>query len=126
MLEAGIGGLFDATNVIKKSVVSIITNVGLDHTDVLGKTREEIARDEAAIIKTGGRFFTAEAHPKIRKIFENVCRAKKVPYQRVNGDFKIISSDLSGVTFEYEGEKFKTLNWSANIRPAMRSWHSKR
>jgi dihydrofolate synthase / folylpolyglutamate synthase len=109
VLEAGIGGMFDATNVIKKSAVEIITNVGLDHTDVLGKTKEEIARDKAGIIKRGGRFFTAEREEKIYKIFEGVCRAKKVPYQRINGDYRILKNDLSGVEFSFEGRNFKTM-----------------
>ncbi|MDD4902360.1 MAG: Mur ligase family protein [Patescibacteria group bacterium] len=108
VLEAGIGGSFDATNAIKKSAVQIITNVGLDHTDVLGKTREKIARDKAGIIKPGGKFFTAERDPRICRIFQNICRTKKVPFRRINGDYKIIANDLSGVEFEYEGEKFKT------------------
>jgi dihydrofolate synthase / folylpolyglutamate synthase len=108
VLEAGIGGMFDATNVIKKSAVEIITNVGLDHTDVLGDTCAAIARDKAGIIKTGGRFFTAEANPAIRKIFQNICHAKRVPFRHINGDYRIIKSDLSGVDFEYEGKRFKT------------------
>jgi dihydrofolate synthase / folylpolyglutamate synthase len=108
VLEAGIGGMFDATNVIKKSVAQIITNVGMDHTDILGKTREEIARDKAGIIKRGGKFFTAERDPKIYQIFQDICQSKKVPFRRINGDYQIIKSDLSGVEFLYEGEKFKT------------------
>jgi dihydrofolate synthase / folylpolyglutamate synthase len=107
VLEAGIGGMFDATNVIKKNKVAIITNVGLDHQDVLGKTREEIARDKAGIIKRGGKFFTAERDEKILDIFREVCRAKKVSFQHINGDYRILQSDLSGVEFEYAGHKFK-------------------
>ncbi len=108
VLEAGIGGMYDATNVIKKSLVSIITNVGLDHTDVLGKTKEAIARDKAGIIKAGSKFFTAEQDPTIYRIFQNICRAKHVPFRRINGDYQILKNDLSGVEFLYEGEKFKT------------------
>lgn len=108
VLEAGIGGMFDATNVIKKSAVSIITNVGLDHVDVLGKTKEDIALDKAGIIKGGGKFFTAERDPKICQLFQNVCRNKKVPFRKINGDYKIITNDLSGVKFEYQGKVFKT------------------
>jgi dihydrofolate synthase / folylpolyglutamate synthase len=107
VLEAGIGGMFDATNVIKNNKASVITNVGLDHTDVLGKTREEIARDKAGIIKRGGKFFTAERDPKIYKIFADICHAKKVPFRRINGDYKIIKNDLSGVNFSYAGKNFK-------------------
>jgi dihydrofolate synthase / folylpolyglutamate synthase len=108
VLEAGIGGMFDATNVIKKSEIDIITNVGLDHTDVLGDTCSAIARDKAGIIKKGGKFFTAEADPSICRIFQNTCRSLKVPYCHVNGNQRIIKSDLGGVVFEFEGEKFKT------------------
>jgi dihydrofolate synthase / folylpolyglutamate synthase len=107
VLEAGIGGMFDATNVIKKNKAAIITNVGLDHVDVLGKTKEEIARDKAGIIKCGGKFFTAEKEEKILKIFQEICRKKKVPFRRINGDYLILKSDLSGVEFEYEGRNFK-------------------
>jgi len=106
VLEAGIGGMFDATNVIKNNKAAIITNVGLDHVDVLGKTCEEIARDKAGIIKRGGKFFTAERNPKIYKIFADICRAKKVPFRRINGDYKILASDLSGVKFSYAEKNF--------------------
>jgi dihydrofolate synthase / folylpolyglutamate synthase len=109
ILEAGIGGMFDATNVIKKSEVAIITNVGLDHTDVLGKTKEEIAGDKAGIIKRGGRFFTSEREEKIYKIFQEICRAKKAPFKRINGDYQILKNDLSGVEFFFAGRKFKIM-----------------
>ncbi len=52
VIEAGLGGRFDATNVIDAPVV-LLTNVGLDHTDVLGETREEIAREKLAVAKPG-------------------------------------------------------------------------
>jgi dihydrofolate synthase / folylpolyglutamate synthase len=52
VLEAGLGGRWDATNVIDAKVVHL-TNVALDHTDVLGETREEIAREKLAVVKPG-------------------------------------------------------------------------
>lgn len=54
ILEAGMGGRLDATNVIEESLVSVITSIGLDHTDYLGNTIEEIAREKAGIIKRNG------------------------------------------------------------------------
>ena len=51
VVEAGLGGRHDATNVIDAPVV-LLTNVGLDHTDVLGQTREEIAREKLAVVDT--------------------------------------------------------------------------
>jgi dihydrofolate synthase/folylpolyglutamate synthase len=108
VLEAGIGGMFDATNVIERAEAAVITNVGLDHLDVLGNTKQAIARDKAGIIKRGSRFFTAERDPRIIRILREACRAKRVPFRRVNGDYRILKNELSGVEFEYEGEKFKT------------------
>lgn len=51
VIECGLGGRLDATNVICSPLVSVITSIGLDHTDVLGNTLVEIAREKAGIIK---------------------------------------------------------------------------
>jgi dihydrofolate synthase/folylpolyglutamate synthase len=51
VIETGLGGRLDASNVLKNPSLSIITNIGLDHTDVLGKTKKKIAREKSAIIK---------------------------------------------------------------------------
>lgn len=53
VLEAGLGGLLDCTNIIKEPVVSVITSISLDHTKILGDTIEKIARQKAGIIKNG-------------------------------------------------------------------------
>lgn len=53
VLEVGIGGLYDSTNIVPKPVVTGITSLGLDHTAVLGNTIEEIARNKAGIYKKG-------------------------------------------------------------------------
>lgn len=55
VLEAGLGGRLDATNVIDESLVSVIMSVSLDHTELLGDTVEEIAREKCGVIKKGGR-----------------------------------------------------------------------
>ena len=59
VLEAGLGGRHDATNVIEHTEFSVITNVGLDHTHILGKTLPEIAREKAGILKHGNPLLTA-------------------------------------------------------------------
>lgn len=55
MLECGLGGALDATNIIEKPelVMTAITSIGLDHQDVLGETKEEISAEKAGIIKAG-------------------------------------------------------------------------
>ena len=66
VLETGMGGRFDATNVIKKNLCSIITHIDLDHTDRLGKTKDEIALEKAGIIKSGCPVFTSSGYEAIK------------------------------------------------------------
>ncbi len=70
--ETGMGGTYDSTNVIDKSI-SVITNVSLDHCDYLGDTIEQIAKDKAGIIKKKSLFFTASDDENLLKIFKDVC-----------------------------------------------------
>jgi len=69
VLEVGCGGRYDATNVIPTPRVAIITNIDLDHTELLGNTLSEIAYEKAGIIKNNGVVFSGETRPTIRKIF---------------------------------------------------------
>lgn len=78
VLEVGLGGRFDATNVIEKLVVTAITNIDYDHTELLGKTLEKIAYDKAGIIKQGSVAFTTEQRPSLLKIFSEISKEKHV------------------------------------------------
>ncbi len=73
VLEAGVGGRHDETNLISKPVVTAITNIDYDHTEILGKTLREIAFDKGGIIKQGSHFFTSEQRPQLQKIFKDIC-----------------------------------------------------
>lgn len=66
VLETGLGGRFDATNVIKKNLCSIITHIDLDHTDRLGNTKSKIAFEKAGIIKPNCPVFTSEGYEEIK------------------------------------------------------------
>lgn len=83
VLEVGAGGRFDATNVIEDPVVTAITNIDYDHTDLLGKTLQKIAWDKAGIIKPGGMFFTAEQRPRLRKMFRDICAQQGTSYHSI-------------------------------------------
>ncbi len=80
ILEVGLGGHYDATNIIKNPLVTTITNIGLDHTHILGIHRDQIAKDKSGIIKKGSAFFTTEEDPKILRIFKKQCHAVKASY----------------------------------------------
>ncbi len=68
VVEVGMGGRWDATNVVD-GTVSIVTNVSLDHTELLGPTREHIAREKAGIVKPGATLVLGETSPELYDIF---------------------------------------------------------
>ncbi|MBU1202436.1 hypothetical protein KKH39_00065 [Patescibacteria group bacterium] len=80
ILEAGLGGRHDATNVIANPKVTAITNVGMDHMEILGNSKSAIAKDKAGIIKKNSIFITTEKNPKLLKIFLSVCKNKQAWY----------------------------------------------
>jgi dihydrofolate synthase / folylpolyglutamate synthase len=82
VIEAGVGGTLDGTNVLHP-LVSIITNVGLDHTDILGDTVEEIARDKAGIAKPGVPLVTGTRNASARRIIEQACADAGAPFVAV-------------------------------------------
>lgn len=69
VLEVGIGGRWDATNVAD-GCVAVVTNISLDHTEILGPTREHIAQEKAGIIKPGATLVLGETDPDLHPIFE--------------------------------------------------------
>lgn len=79
VIEVGIGGKLDGTNVLHPQV-SVITNVGLDHMDVLGDTVEEIAQDKAGIAKRGVPLISAVDHAGARAIIEARCAEVGAPF----------------------------------------------
>ncbi len=82
IFEVGLGGRLDATNVITP-LVSVITNVSLEHTEVLGDTQQAIAREKAGIIKPGVPLVTAAADLEVLAVLEERCRDLKAPLYRV-------------------------------------------
>jgi dihydrofolate synthase/folylpolyglutamate synthase len=78
VIEVGIGGTLDGTNLIQPEV-SIVTNVGLDHTDVLGETIEEIARDKAGIAKPGVAL-VSDAREPARGIIQSIATGAGAPF----------------------------------------------
>lgn len=93
VIEVGLGGRLDATNVIKP-LVSVITNIGLEHTDILGDTREKIAKEKAGIIKRGVPLVTA-ADPEIREIFGKICTDAGSRMYSVGPDIRIKSIECT-------------------------------
>ncbi|OGG32269.1 hypothetical protein A3I51_02875 [Candidatus Gottesmanbacteria bacterium RIFCSPLOWO2_02_FULL_38_8] len=106
VIEVGMGGRFDATNVILPKV-SVITNVGLDHTEVLGKTVEAIARDKAGIIKPEASVVTGVKQKSVIRIIEEVSHKRKVISNMLGEEFgyKLKKITDKGSYFDYWGKK---------------------
>lgn len=106
VLEVGMGGEFDATNVIRVPEVAVITNIGLDHTDVLGTTLEEIALTKAGIFKEGGSAVVYRGIPSVEAVFETVCAERNVSLKKADFDsLKLNSLDLYGQNFNCGSRK---------------------
>lgn len=82
VIEVGVGGKLDGTNVLRPRVC-VITNVGLDHTDILGETLEEIAGDKAGIAKPGVPLVSAVEDPGPRAVIEQACKDAGAPFIHV-------------------------------------------
>jgi dihydrofolate synthase / folylpolyglutamate synthase len=102
VIEVGIGGTIDATNVCQ-SIVSVITNVSLAHTRILGNTVKQIARDKSGIIKKDNlACITAATHPDAIKAIITTCEKQRVPLKHITSKkLDITSQTEHGTTFHY-------------------------
>ena len=118
VLEVGLGGRYDATNVITSPLVTAITNIGLDHTNILGPRRQDIARDKSGIIKKDSVFFTTEEDPKILRIFKVACLKTGAEYRflPVNGlDYEARNRLLAGSICRHLGLVENVSKFSAEV-----------
>ncbi len=77
VLETGLGGRLDATNIIEKNLCAVITPIGIDHTAYLGNTLEKIAVEKAGIIKPACPVITARQAPEAMRVIENACAERE-------------------------------------------------
>ena len=104
VLEVGMGGELDSTNIIDVPEAAVIAAMGLDHVKELGPTMADIARAKAGIIKEGGRVVSYGGTPEADEVIAAVCRARNASLRQpdfsaiVPGDF-----GLEGQTFSYKG-----------------------
>ncbi len=115
VLEVGLGGRLDATNVCRP-LVSIITNIAFDHMAYLGNTLESITREKAGIIKQNGICLTAAKQKNVLQVLKNICVERKAKLYRLGADIKIVKQKnsffayqglhrkLSGLTISLQGE----------------------
>lgn len=102
VLEVGMGGALDSTNAIDAPEVAVITNIGLEHTEYLGSTLEEIAETKGGIIKTGANCVCYDGEPQVNETIKRICMERDVPFSLVDFNRVMpISSNLDGQSFSY-------------------------
>ena len=100
--EVGMGGEFDATNVIPAPEAAVVCNIGLDHTEVLGDTLEKIAATKAGIIKSGCDAVIYREKPSVEAVFEERCKKLNVPLHKADFDsLHSVSHSLEGQVFDW-------------------------
>ena len=108
VLEVGMGGALDSTNVIDCPEVAVITNIGLEHTEYLGDTIEKIAATKAGVIKPGCRAVCYDGAPEAVDTVRRVCAERGVPL-RVADYAKVepIEQSLDGQRFLWDGAEYR-------------------
>ena len=86
VLEVGLGGRLDATNVIGAPACAVITNIGLDHTEILGDTLAQIAREKAGILKPGTRAVSYPQTAEVRAVLRGTCARLGIPLTEADAD----------------------------------------
>lgn len=103
VLEVGLGGRLDATNIIDCPELAVITSIGLDHTETLGNTLAKIAWEKAGIIKPGGHVLAAPQCAAVDAVFQTVCWERKAVLHTAALPVRTVRPDLDGQSFDLPG-----------------------
>jgi len=112
VIEVGLGGLLDATNVVNARKVCVITPIGLDHTEVLGSTVTEIAEQKTGIINNSSTVFTAQQDDEAERVIHETCERHDTSLQTVA---PVIDESTSVPLFQQEnfGLAFEVVRYIA-------------
>lgn len=116
VLEVGMGGRYDPTNIIPVPELAVITTISYDHTERLGKTLPEIASEKAGIIKQGGDVVIYGQSKEVEQVFERACAQRGAHLYRT--DF----SSIRGHSFDIDGQSF-TFDKYEDLRIGMLGIH---
>lgn len=112
VLEVGMGGRLDATNVVGSPLVSIITPLSMEHTEHLGNTLAAIAREKGGIIKAGGLVVSSTQPREAEEVLEAICRERGARLEKVKTyNYRIVRRSLESYEF-----KSMALRFFKNIR----------
>lgn len=117
VLEVGLGGRFDATNVVTNTLVSVITSISYDHMQYLGNTLEEIAFEKAGIIKENSSVVIYPQSDNIKNVIKEQAKLKNSTVYEVNqNNVEKLNGDLTGQEFKYlKTDTFNLSNLKINL-----------
>ena len=101
VLEAGLGGELDATNIVKNTACAVFASISLDHIGVIGNTLEEIAENKAGIIKPGCAVISAEQKKSVREVLRSRAESMGLEFAEA-GQAQVSSEDFRGIRFSYK------------------------
>lgn len=108
VLETGLGGRLDATNVVEHPDLVVFTAIGMDHTQLLGNTIAAIAREKAGIIKPHVPVVSYDNDPAANAVIQEVARAQHAPCRfSSQEDCRVLARDLDGQTILYRGVRYR-------------------
>lgn len=118
VLEVGLGGRLDSTNVIDSPLLSVITGIDFDHTALLGNTIGEIAREKAGIIKRGCPCLYGSDDPIAMRTVRAVANAKSAPFRKVDrSKLRVTYLSLDGTVFDCENYINLKLSLAGTYQP---------
>lgn len=117
VLETGLGGLYDCTNIINHPLVSIITSIGYDHMHILGNTLPEIAYQKAGIIKPNSHTVIFESLPDVDNVFINKCKNENNVLNIIRkSDIENYYFDNNFQYFDYKNLKTIAINLKGKVQ----------
>ena len=124
VLEVGMGGTDDATNVIGTPQIAAIVNIDFDHMGFLGNTLAQIAEKKAGIIKEAGTVVTAEQKAEVMAVLEETCAAKHaVLIKTAASDLKVKEKNLDGQCFDYVKMTDRDIKGLQNVKLSLLGDH---
>ena len=115
VLETGLGGRLDATSAVERPEVCVITSIGLDHTEYLGDTLEEIAGEKAGIIRQGAPVFYAQAAEESDRVIEQNARERGSFCKKIGKDaYEILGIEDKHIAFSCSSAYYGNTTWRLN------------
>lgn len=108
VMEVGLGGRLDSTNIIDAPMVQVLTSISMDHTGILGDTIEKIAYEKAGIIKGSVTVIYPKMDPQAEKVIEQKCQKMGSKLVKPSLDtLEVLEEGLEACVFNYRGERYE-------------------